>query len=102
MNATQVDEANYETILRDFNGILLAHKPVCPHCRNMKIVIEKFIRNNGDIDTLELDTEANPVAMSALQIERVPTLLIIENGEIRQRKAGLISLRELSGLYNQA
>ena len=101
MKTAEVNEGNLATTLKETTGILLAHKPACPHCRNMKVVIEKFVKANGSVDILELDTTASPAAAKSLEIERVPTLLIIKDGEIRQRKTGLMNPRELAELYRQ-
>jgi|SaaInl7_200m_RNA_FD_contig_21_1211214_length_971_multi_8_in_0_out_0_1 thioredoxin 1 len=102
MKTIDVTEADYAERLQKSTGLLLAHKPACPHCKNLKIVVEKFIKKQGPVDVLYLDTMANPQAMKALEIERVPTLLIVKEGEIRQRKAGLMNPRELAALYKQS
>lgn len=102
MKTTDVTESDYAETVQKTTGILLAHKPACPHCKNIKIVIEKFLKKHEPLDILLLDTKANPEAMKGLEIERVPTLLIIKAGEIKQRKAGLMNPRELAALYKQS
>jgi thioredoxin 1 len=102
MNEKEITNDNYSEEISKITGLLLSYKPACPHCKNMKIVIGKFKKKQGPVDYLQLDTEANPEAMKALEIERVPTLFIIKDGQIREKKAGLMNPRELAAMYNKA
>lgn len=102
MNAQEVTNDNYKEIMGKSTGVLLSHKPACPHCKNLKIVIEKFQKKNGEVDYLLLDTEANAEAMAELEIERVPTLFIIIDGEVKVKKAGLMNPKELIAMYKKA
>lgn len=85
------------------SGVVLFHKKLCPHCLNMKKVIDKFTSSQGNnVDVFFIDSEENPNAMQSLEVERVPTLLIIKNGKICARKTGLMNPRELKALYASA
>jgi thioredoxin 1 len=99
----ELNDTNYEMELsRVDQGILLFHKKLCPHCLNMRKVIEKFMTNNASVIDLFIDSEDNPGAMKMMDIERVPTLLIIKEGIVVARKTGLINPRELGDLYQKS
>ncbi len=83
-------------------GILLCSKKLCPHCKNMKVVMEKFAAKKTDVKLLTLDSEEEPDAMSALGAERVPTLMVIKGGKVIAQKTGLMNPRDLETFYTQA
>lgn len=99
----ELNVSNYKLeISKVSHGILLFHKKLCPHCLNMRRVIEKFKAKNAGVQDLYIDSEENPDAMKGLGIERVPTLLIINGGIVAAAKAGLMNPRELTSLYQKA
>ncbi len=102
MKPQEINDIDYAERISRTTGLLLSHKPACPHCKNMKVVVDKFQKKEGPVDYLTLDTEANAEAMAALGIERVPTLFIIKKGEIKIKKPGLMNPRELAVLYKNS
>jgi thioredoxin 1 len=100
-NLTDRDYA--EQIASTESGLVLFHKKLCPHCLNMKKVVEKFIAaKGGGVSVMYMDSEENPEGMHALEVERVPTLLVIKKGKIATAKSGLMNPRELAVLYQNA
>lgn len=83
-------------------GVLLCHKKLCPHCKNMEKVIEKFTAQRAGLTVLMLDSEDEPEALAALGVERVPTILILKKGKVAASKTGLMNPRELAALYDKA
>ena len=104
MNTIDLSDADYaEHIAATEGGIVLFHKKLCPHCLNMKKVIEKFIANGNEIlPVMFIDSEENPEAMHELGVERVPALLIIKNGEVAVKHVGLMNPRQLAARYKEA
>ena len=100
---TQVNKANYEEAIASAGqGVLLCSKKLCPHCKNMEKVMEKFSAQRSGVTLFKLDSEEEPEAMAALGAERVPTILIIKGGKVVATKAGLMNPREMTALYDSA
>lgn len=101
MHAVDLTDAEYEHHIGETEeGILLVHKKLCPHCLNVRKVIEKFLgTGNGAISLMCIDSEENPEAMLALSVVRVPTLLVIKKGKVAATRVGLMNPRELAELY---
>ena len=100
---TQITDADYrDKIAATQAGVLLCFKKLCPHCKNMQKVLEKFAVTNPDLTFLSLDSEENPVAMKELEAERAPTILVIKGGKVVVKKAGLMNPREMAALYQGA
>lgn len=83
-------------------GILLAHKKLCPHCRNMHKVLERVLTMKDSLRVALLDTEEEPEARAALNAERAPTLIFVKAGKVVKAQAGLMNPMELMQAFEQA
>jgi thioredoxin 1 len=95
----EATDADYSEKMAGASGLMLFYKKICPHCKALKKVVEKFSNAMPDGVIIQINSEENPGAMTELDISRVPTLLIFKNGEIKTRKAGLMNLRQMTALY---
>ncbi|WP_428563898.1 MAG: thioredoxin family protein [Solidesulfovibrio sp. DCME] len=96
----EITQADYrEAIAATPGGVCIVFKELCPHCKNMEKVMEKFGQLVPDAVLLGLDIQKNPEAAAALGAEWAPTLCIIKAGVVRQQKTGLMNPRELLALY---
>ncbi len=104
MEPKMINNADYEEHLSETAaGIILFHKKQCPHCLNMEKVIDKFsAAYSEEVSVMYIDSEDNEKAMKALEVERVPTLLVIKQGKVSAKKTGLMNPRELKALYTSA
>jgi thioredoxin 2 len=85
------------------NFINNSHKPVlvdfwagwCHPCRMVAPVLEAFARNQHSIAVAKVDTEANPITTTRLQIFSIPALILFEGGKEVKRINGAVSLQAL-------
>ncbi len=100
---TQLDDSNYKSTLPGIEGgIVLFFKKLCPHCKNIEKMLEKFSNIVTGLSFYSIDSEENPDAMQGCEVERVPTILVVKKGRIVARKTGLLNPREMAELYNNA
>ena len=101
MEVKHLTDADYlDEIKKIAGGIILFHKKMCPHCLNMQKVLEKLSSKRSEISMLYIDSEENPQAMASLDVERVPTLVIIKNGSAVGKHVGLMNPRETASLFD--
>ncbi|NQU63140.1 MAG: thioredoxin family protein [SAR324 cluster bacterium] len=98
----ELSDADYTEKMTAKNGFVLFYKKICPHCKALKKVIDKLSTSIPDIDVMYIDSEENPVAMEAIQVSKVPTLLIVKKGKVVAKKAGLMNVREMTAFYEQS
>jgi thioredoxin 1 len=98
----ELTDANFKEQLAEVTGILFYYKKICPNCKALKKVVEKFMAANAGVAVMQIDSEENPGAMESMEVEKVPTLLVIKNGEVAARKVGLMNVREMTALYKTA
>ena len=83
------------------DAVILCFKKLCPHCKNMEKVVEKFARATG-VPVYLLDSEEEPAAMTALGAERVPTVVVVRAGRVAAMKTGLMNPKEMAAFHAQA
>ncbi len=104
MEVCNLTDKDYdEQIAATERGLLLFHKKLCPHCLNMKKVIDKFVAATGEtVSVMYMDSEENPRGMQSLGVQKVPTLVVVKKGKAAVVKTGLMNPRELAALYRDA
>jgi thioredoxin 1 len=90
-----ITDADFKKKLEKATGILLFYKKLCPNCKAIEKVIQKFLAANADTLYLRIDSEECPEAMKAFETERVPTICLLRDGQIVAKKVGLMNLREM-------
>lgn len=93
------DKAFGDAIQKTDNGVVIFHKKLCPHCKNMMKVLEKFHAAKPDVPIFTVDSEENPGSMQSSAIERVPTICIVRKGAVASKKTGLFNPREMTAFY---
>lgn len=90
------------TIERAEKGVVLFVKKLCPHCKNMLVMLEKFQKMVPGVLVYTLDIEDCPAAKASLAAERAPTVYIVKGGKIAARKTGLMNPKEMIAFYETA
>ena len=93
---------DYQVRLEHASGIILFYKKLCPNCKAMEKMLDKFFAANPEINYFRVDSEESPAAMRSLGVERVPTLCILKDGQMLSKKVGLMNLREMTDFYHLA
>lgn len=83
-------------------GAVIFYKKLCPHCKNMEKVLQKFAALTPDVALFGIDIEENPAAAAAHEALRAPTILVIKGGAVTGRKAGLMNPKEMLAFYNES
>ena len=92
-----ITEADYkDRLAATQNGVLLFFKKLCPHCKNMEKVLEKFGAAKSGIALYGIDIEENDAAAAA------PTIFVIKGGEVKASKVGLMNPREMAAFFEKA
>lgn len=84
------------------SGVVIFVKKLCPHCKNMLKMLEKFIKIVPEAAIFTADIEECPESMAALAVERAPTICIVKGGRIAAQKTGLMNPREMAAFYQSA
>lgn len=61
----------------------------CPPCMMQSPIIDEIAEQRTDIAVGKVNTDEQPGLAGAFNVENIPTLVIIQNGEIKSRLVGL-------------
>lgn len=100
---TPLTTATYQdAIANSSEAVIACIKKLCPHCKNMEKVLEKFSAQHSQVKLFTIDLEDEADAAAALQAERAPTILVVKGGKVVATKAGLMNPREMTAFYSNA
>jgi thioredoxin-like negative regulator of GroEL len=91
------DDANFETHLKDEGPILIDFwSPRYGRCENLDPLIDAIAREYlGQLKTLKVDVNDAPKTTERFKVDSIPTVLILKQGRVRARLAGVRTNLEL-------
>jgi len=102
MGGIIITDVDFKNKLEKATGLLLFYKKLCPNCKALEKVIEKFLTINAHVQYMRIDSEECPEAMKAFGTDRVPTICVLREGQIVAKKVGLMNLREMTDFFQSA
>jgi len=95
-------DSDFQTRLVQASGVLLFYKKLCPNCKALEKMLNKFFTANPEVSYLRVDSEESPEAMKAFNVERVPTVCVLRQGQVVAKRVGLMNFREMTDFYQSA
>lgn len=95
----EVNEGNFEqVVLRSSQPVLVDFWAAwCPPCRTLAPIVEAVAnRYAGHVRVAKLNVDDNPFVAQRYHIQAIPTLILFQDGEERQRILGVASKEEIS------
>lgn len=103
MEILNVNNAGYKNEIENYGGTVLIDffAPGCAPCKTMEPVIESVAEkadNNVKICRVNVETEKELV--QRFGIMSIPTLVVIKNGEIKNRSIGVTGKKAVMDMLN--
>lgn len=100
MSVIKLNTDNYEAEVMNAGGTVLVdfYADWCGPCKMQAPIVEELAAERDDVKFCKLNVdEAMPIAME-LGIMSIPTIMIVKNGEVTYKQAGLTMKDELNSL----
>lgn len=99
-------------ILNDdkFQEVISSGKPVlldvytqwCPPCKILGPILEKLEEEyQGKVDFYKIDLDRNPATGNTFGIDRIPTVMLFNNGEVKSFFVGLKEVEDIRSWINK-
>ncbi|MCO4797637.1 MAG: thioredoxin [Colwelliaceae bacterium] len=75
--------------------------PWCGPCKMLAPVIEQVAQEHQDLKVVKVDADHAQQLMSQFSVRGIPTLLLIKDGELIDRKVGAASVKQVTDFVNQ-
>ena len=99
-NVTQVNSENFDTeVLNSDKKVLIDfYANWCVPCKHLSPIVEEVAKENSDIKFVKINVDENEDLAEKYGIMYLPTLVVIENGEIINQSIGYIEKEEVEKL----
>lgn len=102
MEPIAINSENFE------KEVLNADKPVlvdfwaswCGPCRMLSPIVDEIAGEREDIKVCKVNVDENEELAAQFGVMSIPTLVVIENGEVKKTSVGYISKDEVLALFN--
>ena len=98
-----INAESYKKEIENFNGTVLIDffAPWCAPCKSMEPVIKSVAQNAGDnIKICKVNIDSEKALASKFGIMSVPTLIVMRNGEIKNRSIGVTGKKAILDMLN--
>ena len=94
-----LDESNIDEFIANNNGMIIFHKTLCPNCKVMGKVLLKVQALDPSIALAAIDTEAESGLKEKYNTERVPTIIVVKQGQQKASKVAVMNPKETLAFY---
>lgn len=100
MEVMSVSNKNFEEeVLKSDKKVLIDfYADWCGPCKMLSPIVEEFANNNNDVKVVKVNIDDNQELAVKYGVSSIPTLIVIENGEIKNIRVGLMSKSEIEEL----
>ncbi len=80
-----------DVLVKNNNKVLIdLYATWCGPCKMLSPIVDKVSEDCKDVLVLKTDIEENPDIANEFVVEAIPTLLIFENGKLKNKNVGFI------------
>lgn len=91
----EVNDLEFENAIKEGKVLVDCYATWCGPCRMLSPIIDALAEEKEDYKVYKLDVDNNPEVCKQYGIMSIPTVLIFEDGNLKDKNVGFISKEEL-------
>jgi thioredoxin 1 len=95
----EIKDTEYETLIKDGKVVIDCFAPWCGPCKMISPIIDAIAEEMKDINFYKINVDEAEKITTEFQIMSIPTILIFENGKLKDKVVGFRSKSELEELF---
>lgn len=96
----QINEKNFAQETASGRVLVDFFATWCGPCRMQTVVLEEVAAEHPEISIVKVDVDENPALARKFGIMSIPTLVLLEDGELAKKHVGLMQNEDLINFYN--
>ncbi len=96
----QINEKNFAQETASGRVLVDFFATWCGPCRMQTVVLEEVAAEHPEISIVKVDVDENPALARKFGIMSIPTLVLLEDGELAKKHVGLLQNEDLINFYN--
>lgn len=97
----EISSQDFENIIKDNKVVIYCYAPWCGPCRMLSPLIDELASENSNINFYKLNVDNNNDIATKFGIMSIPTILIFENNNLKNKIIGFRSKDELLEIINK-
>lgn len=89
-----------KALLKEGKVLIDFWAPWCGPCKMLKPTVEKFADSTNDVNVYFCNIDEDHEMAGAFGIRSIPTLIYLENGEVKNRKSGAMPYSAIEEMTN--
>lgn len=99
----EITEAQFSEEVSEHKGKVLVdfYAQWCGPCKMIAPVVTQVAENHKDVKVVKIDADNAQELMTKYSVRGIPTLLLLEDGELIDRKVGAASVQQVTDFVLQ-
>ena len=95
----EIKDTEYKTIIKDGKVVIDCYAPWCGPCKMISPIIDELAEKLTETKFYKINVDDAEKITTEFEIMSIPTILIFENGELKDKVVGFRSKSELEELF---
>lgn len=95
----EIKDTEYEKVIKEGKVVIDCYAPWCGPCKMLSPIIDTFSEEITTTKFYKINVDEAEKITKDFNIMSIPTLLIFENGELKDKVVGLRSKSELEEIF---
>ena len=95
----EIKDTEYETLIKEGKVVIDCYAPWCGPCKMISPIIDKLAEEISETTFYKVNVDEAEKITKDFQIMSIPTILVFENGKLKNKVVGFRSKSELEELF---